>query len=52
MAKSILQNKHVATYLLESDFNELYILAGEKNMSLSGLVREVIKNYLQRNAKK
>jgi len=52
MTKRILQDKHVATYLLESDFNELYKLAGEKNMSISGLVREIIKNYLQRNAKK
>jgi hypothetical protein len=52
MAKRILQNKHVATYLLKSDFNELYKLAGQKNMSVSGLVREVINLYLERNAKK
>ena len=52
MAKRVLHDKHVATYLLQSDFDQLDKIASERNMSVSSLVREILKRYLRRTPTK
>lgn len=52
MQKRELHTKHVATYLTESDFKDLEIVALEHNMSLSSYVRYILRKDIRRELSK
>ena len=46
-SKRELHTKHVATYLTDSDFEQLDTMALEKNMSLSSFIRVILREYMR-----
>jgi len=47
-SKRELHTKHVATYLTDSDFEQLDSMALEQNLSLSSFIRVILREYMRR----